>query len=139
MLKIIYLASATFIFASCAAQSNTGENKSNTPSAQNETPANGGQICQAILAKDFKAGIAAGNVQILDVRTPQETAQGKIDGAIEINFYDNDFKSRVSQLDRDIPVYVYCRSGGRSSQASEVLKELGFAVIYDLKGGFMNY
>lgn len=137
MLKLIYLATVSFIFVSCAAQNNSVEDK-NT-SAQNEAPTVEETVCKAISTEEFKEGIGAGSVQILDVRTPQETAQGKIDNAIEINYYDADFKSRVAQLDRDIPVYVYCRSGGRSAQAAQVLKDLGFAVIYDLKGGFMNY
>jgi rhodanese-related sulfurtransferase len=58
---------------------------------------------------------------------------------ININFYDADFREQVAKLDRNIPVYVYCRSGGRSQKAMEVLKELGFSVVYELQGGYMNY
>lgn len=105
MLKLIYLASVSFIVVGCYAQNNLVGEKSTT-SAQNEVSTVEETVCKAISAEDFKAGIGAGSVQILDVRTPQETALGTIDNAIEINYYDADFKARVAQLDRDIPVYV---------------------------------
>jgi rhodanese-related sulfurtransferase len=141
MKKIVLILGMGLVFASCASPNNSNATNSEQTSSnanQNSTQTEA-QICEAISAAEFKAGIAAGSVQVLDVRTPQETAEGKIDGAIEINFYDNDFKERVAQLDKTIPVYVYCRSGGRSAKAAQVLKELGFAVVYDLKVGFMNY
>jgi rhodanese-related sulfurtransferase len=95
--------------------------------------------CQRVDASTFKAGIASGNVQILDVRTPEELSEGKIEGSININFYDRNFRDQVAKLDKAVPVYVYCRSGARSQQAMEIMRELGFTVVYELKGGYMNY
>lgn len=134
MKKLLNLSLFALLLTSCAAQTTVTTSESN-----NGTESGSEQICQRIDKKQFKEGIAKGNVQILDVRTPEEMSDGKIEGSININFYDSDFRDQVAKLDRNIPVYVYCRSGGRSQKAMEVLKELGFSVVYELQGGYMNY
>lgn len=73
---------------------------------------------------------------ILDVRTLKEYSAGHIDGAINIDYFDNQFKSNLMKLDTSKTVFVYCHSGGRSGQASKTLKVVGFKKVYDLKGGF---
>ncbi len=73
--------------------------------------------------------------QILDVRTPEEWAEGTIKGAIKINYYDDDFQSQLSKLDKNKPVYVYCKSGGRSGKAAKQMEKMGFITIYNLDGG----
>jgi rhodanese-related sulfurtransferase len=75
------------------------------------------------------------NVQLIDVRTPEEYAEGFINNAKNINFFDDDFLSQMSVLDTDKPVYLYCKSGGRSGKAAIQLKEAGFTKVYDLEGG----
>lgn len=87
----------------------------------------------------FTKGIAIENSQLIDVRTPKEFEQGHIEGAKLINFYSESFKEEIQQLDKATPVYLYCRSGGRSGKASKLLVELGFKEIYDLKGGYIAY
>ena len=74
--------------------------------------------------------------QLIDVRTPEEFAAGHIEGARNLNIYDDDFSSRIAELDRDKPVYLYCKSGKRSAKAAEALKKLDFPEIYELKGGY---
>lgn len=77
------------------------------------------------------------SIQLLDVRTPEEYNEGYIDNAININFFDDDFVHKVStNFDKNKPIFLYCKSGGRSGKASKKLKEAGFAKIYDLDGGF---
>ncbi len=134
MKKLLNLTLFALLLTSCAAQTTESTSESN-----NGTESGSQQICQRIDKNQFKAGIAAGNVQILDVRTPEEMSDGKIEGSVNINYYDSNFREQVAKLDRNIPVYVYCRSGARSQKAMEVLKELGFSVVYELSGGFMNY
>ncbi len=73
---------------------------------------------------------------ILDVRTPEEYNAGHIPGAILINYYASDFSSRIMQLDKSKPVYVYCAAGSRSSAAAKKLAQSGFVSIYNLQGGF---
>lgn len=72
---------------------------------------------------------------ILDVRTPGEIAQGTIPGAMVIDWNGNNFSEEVSKLDKTKPIYVYCKSGGRSSSACGKMQSLGFEKIYNLSGG----
>lgn len=71
---------------------------------------------------------------ILDVRTPQEVAEGIIANAQVMDFNGPDFANQIQTLDKTKPVYVYCKAGGRSGKASEMLSSLGYEV-YDLDGG----
>lgn len=79
------------------------------------------------------------NLLVLDVRTPQEWAEGTIPNAIKINFYDNDFGDKINLLDSTKEVLVYCKKGGRSAKATAQLEEAGFNTIYNLTGGFDAY
>lgn len=79
-------------------------------------------------------------VQLVDVRSLKEYNAGHIDDAINIDIADkNNFKKEVSKLDKNKPVYIYCHIGGRSNQASRVLKKLGFKKIYDYSGGWKDW
>lgn len=73
--------------------------------------------------------------QLLDVRTPAEWNEGIIEGATMMNFYDSDFKQQLEKLDKEKPVAVYCKSGGRSGQAMGMMQEMGFKEVYNLNGG----
>lgn len=79
------------------------------------------------------------NVQLVDVRTPEEVATGLIAGAEHIDIYDPAFEQKILLLDRNQPIAVYCAVGGRSASAAGRLKELGFKEIYDLKGGMRGW
>lgn len=74
--------------------------------------------------------------QVLDVRTPEEYAQGHIEGALNINYMDHDFQEKLKQLDFNRPVFVYCAAGGRSGKSCKMMETLGFTIIYDLQGGY---
>lgn len=76
---------------------------------------------------------------ILDVRTPEEWAEGTILGAEKINYHDDNFAQQVDKLDKNTPVYIYCKAGGRSSSAADILKEKGFAKVYNLDGGITSW
>lgn len=76
---------------------------------------------------------------ILDVRTPEEWAEGTIKGATKINYHDDNFEQQVEKLDKKKPVYVYCKSGGRSSSAADILKKKGFKKVYNLDGGITSW
>lgn len=77
--------------------------------------------------------------QILDVRTPEEYASEHIDNAINVNWLGNNFVSDAEKFDKSKPIFVYCKSGGRSAKASAKLAELGFKNIYNLDGGMMKW
>jgi len=74
-------------------------------------------------------------VQLIDIRTPKEYKGGHLEGAININYYDDDFLDQMAILDKEKPVFVYCHIGGRSRRASQKLQTLGFVNLVDLKGG----
>lgn len=94
---------------------------------------------RVISSQEYKQEISTNNVQIVDVRTPQEYVEGAIEGAVNINIYDADFEVKIQKLDPNKPVYIYCRSGARSQTAANKMVALGFTEIIDLKGGYMNY
>lgn len=78
-------------------------------------------------------------IQLIDVRTPKEFEEEHIENAENINFYDEDFTIKINKLNKDEPVYVYCRSGKRSGKSAKEFKKLGFTKIYDLEGGILNW
>lgn len=88
---------------------------------------------------DFKTQTENKEVQLIDVRTPEEFGEGHIEDAINIDYYSEDFADQFNKLDKDKPVYLYCRSGFRSNESALKLSEMGFKNIYDLEGGFLNY
>ncbi len=83
--------------------------------------------------------VLSNNIQLVDVRTPNEFKSGHINKSLNINYYDQDFSTQIAKLDKSKPIYVYCRSGVRSKYSSEILKKLGFKTIYNLKGGILNW
>jgi rhodanese-related sulfurtransferase len=89
----------------------------------------------AIAPAAFESKIATPNVQLVDVRTPQEFANGHLENAKNVNFNDPEFKQKIALLDKTKPIAVYCGVGGRSGKASKILVELGFKDITDLAGG----
>ena len=79
------------------------------------------------------------NIQLVDVRTPVECAEGTIKNAIEINVTSDGFeKIAIEKLDKKKPVYLYCRSGGRSKIASDILLKKGFQP-YNVLGGYREW
>jgi len=79
------------------------------------------------------------DMQLVDIRTPEEVAEGIIEGAQLIDFFDEDFDAQMSELDKEKPLIIYCRSGGRSGKAAGRLATLGFKEIYDVSGGFNGW
>ncbi len=73
---------------------------------------------------------------ILDVRTPGELSQGYVEKAVNMDVNNSNFRSEAASLDKDKTVYVYCRSGIRSQNASKILIELGFSDVRNVEGGF---
>lgn len=69
---------------------------------------------------------------ILDVRTPEEFAEGHLVGAQNIDVSADGFDDEVAQLDTDVPIVVYCRTGSRSAEAVERMEALGFTDLTDV-------
>ena len=73
---------------------------------------------------------------LIDVRTPEEYAEGHIEGAVLMNVMDEQtFLAGIDTLDASHTYYIYCRSGRRSQKASGFMGERGLKVV-DLQGGY---
>ena len=97
---------------------------------------------ESLDAKAFSAAITSGNpeeIVILDVRTKDEFDRAHIKDAININIYEPNFASVVDNLEKDKKIYVYCKSGGRSASAANILGNKGFKEIYELEGGLLKW
>lgn len=93
------------------------------------------QISKDLLPTEFAEMTKSNPGVILDVRTLGEVRQGHLEGMKHMDIQEPDFTDRVSALDRGKPVYVYCAVGGRSANAAQRLKDLGFKEVYNLDGG----
>jgi rhodanese-related sulfurtransferase len=89
--------------------------------------------------KEFAEKISEEGVRILDVRTPEEVAEGYIEGAKNIDFYQVDFDIQIKSLDKDFTYGIYCRSGKRSGEAAEIMQNAGFQVVFNLAGGMIDW
>ncbi len=78
-------------------------------------------------------------LQIVDVRTPQEFASGHIEGAINIDWRDASFPDKIVKLKKKKAVLIYCRSGRRSLSAMNKMMELGFKETYNMEGGILEW
>jgi len=94
---------------------------------------------QNINTEEFAAMMEGEDIVILDVRTPKETAQGKIAGAKEINVLEDDFAQKIMELDTSKTYLVYCRSGRRSVNACNIMAEQGFEKLYNMLGGYNEW
>jgi len=68
---------------------------------------------------------------VIDVRGPDEVAEGAIVGATVLDFNAGEFQAKIGGYDRNAAYLVYCRSGNRSGQAVAIMKELGFTDVID--------
>ena len=93
----------------------------------------------SITTKELKVLLSKENIQLMDVRTPEEIKEGTIQTAFFANYFDVDFeKVATAQLNKSKPIYLYCRSGNRSGKACKILKEKGFKVI-NVLGGYLQW
>lgn len=77
---------------------------------------------------------------ILDVRKPEECAEGVIPNAIEVDILNPDhFMSKIEKLDKDKDYFIYCRSGNRSGQACNIMEQMGFSSTHNLLGGMLEW
>lgn len=89
--------------------------------------------------EDFAQYIRKRDVQLLDVRTPEEYREMHISGAVNVDWLGSDFISKAEQIiNRSFPVAVYCRSGRRSEDAGRELASKGYNVV-NLEGGILAW
>lgn len=126
--SLLILAVVTIIAVSCARMFSRGAGGTKALTAYSN-----------VNVDDFQALIADAHVQLLDVRTPDEYAEGHIAGAALVDVNDSSFvQQAIAMLDKQRPVAVYCRSGRRSARAASLLTEQGYTVT-NLNGGVMAW
>ena len=76
-------------------------------------------------------------VYLLDVREPDEYAAGHIPGITLIPM--GEVASRLTELPRDKEIIVTCRTGNRSSQIADLLREQGFTNVHNMTGGIVAW
>lgn len=119
-IKILPLIAMSFLFLSCQGQQSKN--------------------IQTVDVKTFAEKLKSNkNPQLLDVRTPEEFNSEHIENATNVNWNSDDFLTKSENYDKSKPIFVYCKVGGRSSQAASKLAELGFREIYNLEGGIMKW
>jgi rhodanese-related sulfurtransferase len=101
-----------------------------------------------IAAADIRAGLEAGAV-LIDVREPAEHAAGRIPGSVNIprGILEAEVEPRPEMggvtapalADKQRPIYLYCRSGGRSALAADALQKMGFARVASVAGGIIAW
>jgi rhodanese-related sulfurtransferase len=95
-------------------------------------------VVETVEKETFKT-LMQNEYPLIDVRTPQEYAEGHIEKASNIDFNASDFNERISKLDKEQPFLIYCAAGGRSTKAAALMQSLGFKKVYELKGGYRNW
>ena len=92
----------------------------------------------SVEAEAFAREINNPEVQLVDVRTPEEYAEGHIPGAVNMNVNDAAFEQQIATLDTKHPVALYCRSGRRSKIAATRIAKAGYKVV-ELNGGILSW
>lgn len=101
------------------------------------TPNTDATIPMEIDSEGLKGMISSkANFVLLDVRTPEEIADGKISNAQEMDYFNDNFASEIDKLDKNKHYVVYCKSGGRSAKSIAMMKEKGIEKCTNLKGGY---
>ena len=120
---------------SATTETNT-EVAATTETGEEQTKTNSKQKIEKFEAPEFKMKMIELQIyNLVDVRTPEEFAQASIPTAKNINFNGDSFEEELAKLEKDKPLFIYCKSGGRSAKAVEKATEMGFERIIELDGG----
>ena len=90
---------------------------------------------QVLSLAEFEKMSSKRKSKILDVRTPEEVAEGHLPGSSTVNFLSPDFSKEVQALNKNKTYLLYCRSGTRTRKAADAMHKMGFKHVYMLEGG----
>ena len=79
------------------------------------------------------------NVILVDVRTPKEFNAGHLENSLNIDWLGDSFIEEFEKINKDKTIYLYCRSGRRSADATKYLDSLGYKDVYNLTGGYIAW
>ncbi|MDG4714522.1 MULTISPECIES: rhodanese-like domain-containing protein [Winogradskyella] len=92
-----------------------------------------------VTAEEMQSILELEDVQLVDVRTPEEYNEERIANSQNIDYNSPTFDEDIAKLDKAKPVILYCKGGGRSAKCAKKLKDAGFQKIYDLEGGISKW
>ena len=117
---------AVLFISSCSSEKSSQEStQESTASVHNLSPEE--------FAKKSPNGV------ILDVRTAQEVAQGKLANAVVLDYYQANFLDKALEIPKDKEIYIYCAVGARSLEAAQLLTQQGYTKVYHLQGGIQAW
>ena len=133
--SIMALSCATLLLASCGSEANKpASEETSTETVQTEA------VFEDVTAPEAKELLSGpDDITVLDVRTPAEFESEHIKNAINIDYKADDFREKLAELDRDKHYVMHCRSGGRSTPALEIMKELGFNKVSHMNKGLISW
>jgi len=73
------------------------------------------------------------------VRTSEEFLGEYIGNAVNLDYYSDTFRNDLEKLDKNKTYLIYCRSGSRSGNALNIMKELDFREVYNMLGGIIKW
>jgi len=79
------------------------------------------------------------NFVILDVRTPEEFLGEYIENAVNLDYYSDTFRNDLDKLDKNRTYLIYCKSGRRSENALNIMKEQDFREVHNMLGGIIEW
>ena len=95
--------------------------------------------CETEISKQQLEKMVEQGAMLLDVRSPQEFAEGHLENAISLPEYE--IKKRANDMlpDKSQDIIVYCSTGHRSQKAQKIFQKLGYEKVYNLCKGIENY
>jgi phage shock protein E len=96
-------------------------------------------VVQNIDVQVAQSSLKDNGVIVLDVRTPEEYAQGHIPGAKLMDFHGDNFAAELKALDPKAHYVVYCASGNRSNKATQMMQSENFQNVSNVLGGFQAW
>jgi rhodanese-related sulfurtransferase len=95
-------------------------------------------VPDTITPEEVKRRLAAGEkLNIIDVREPDEVAQGQIPGAVNVPL--SEFEERTGDIAHTDEIILVCRSGNRSGRAQQYLASLGIQGLRNMTGGMLAW
>jgi rhodanese-related sulfurtransferase len=130
LISLTWLVLLGFLVISC-------KDAASTESKDNQTGSSSASDLERILDKEaFAAGIKKSGVKIIDVRMTADFEQGHIEDAININFFDPEFKHKLLELNRNKTYYLYDKKEKTAYRSMKFMQDNDFKNVYMLKGGY---
>jgi rhodanese-related sulfurtransferase len=115
------------LFQACSQNANTSTQEAKQP------------LSELLGPEEFKQKMLQEPGILLDIRTHSEQKKGIISSAQCLDFFSDSFEATLNNMDKSKTYYIYCASGGRSSEAAELMIKNGFVHVVDLDGGIKRW